>query len=67
MRMSKNKQQVEKEIVRLKQTAAEKAEWSRGRERDKLGSPTKKAAGQSMIRGDRCPSGTDHEALESDR
>jgi lincosamide and streptogramin A transport system ATP-binding/permease protein len=36
---------LKKEIGRLKQTAAEKAEWSRGRERDKLGSPTKKGSG----------------------
>lgn len=42
---------LKKEIGRLKQTAAEKAEWSRGRERDKLGSPTKKAVEQSMTQG----------------
>lgn len=36
---------LKKEITRLQQTAAEKAEWSRGRERDKLGSPTKKGSG----------------------
>lgn len=33
------------EVGRLKQTAAEKAEWSRGREKDKYGSPTKKGSG----------------------
>ncbi|HFI0785931.1 TPA: ribosomal protection-like ABC-F family protein [Streptococcus suis] len=36
---------LKKEIGRLKQTAAEKAEWSRGRERDKLGSPNKPGSG----------------------
>lgn len=36
---------LKREIGRLKQTAAEKAEWSRGRERDKLGSPNKKGSG----------------------
>jgi len=36
---------LKKEISRLKRTAAEKAEWSRGRERDKYGSPTKKGSG----------------------
>lgn len=36
---------IKKEIGRLQQTAAEKAEWSRGRERDKLGSPNKKGSG----------------------
>ncbi|OTN77640.1 hypothetical protein A5886_002740 [Enterococcus sp. 8G7_MSG3316] len=36
---------LKKEIGRLQQTAAEKAEWSRGRERDKLGSPHKKGSG----------------------
>ncbi|HLQ40903.1 MAG TPA: ABC-F type ribosomal protection protein [Tetragenococcus sp.] len=33
------------EISRLKQTAVEKAEWSRGREKDKYGSPHKKGSG----------------------
>lgn len=36
---------LKKEVSRLKQTAAEKAEWSRGREKDKYGSPTKKGSG----------------------
>lgn len=36
---------LQKEVKRLKQTAAEKAEWSRGREKDKYGSPTKKGSG----------------------
>lgn len=36
---------LKKEIGRLKQTAEEKAEWSRGRERDKLGSPNKPGSG----------------------
>ena len=33
------------EISRLKRTAAEKAEWSRGRERDKYGKPNVKGSG----------------------
>lgn len=36
---------LKKEIGRLKQTAAEKAEWSRGREKDKYGDPNKKGSG----------------------
>ncbi|GBD61507.1 ABC superfamily ATP binding cassette transporter, ABC protein [Tetragenococcus halophilus subsp. halophilus] len=36
---------LKKEIGRLKQTAAEKAEWSRGRERDKQGNPNQKGSG----------------------
>lgn len=36
---------MKKEIGRLKQTAAEKAEWSRGRERDKQGNPNQKGSG----------------------
>ncbi len=36
---------LKKEIGRLKQSAAEKAEWSRGREKDKQGNPNKKGSG----------------------
>jgi len=36
---------LQKEIGRLKQTASEKAEWSRGRERDKLGNPKQPGSG----------------------
>ena len=36
---------IKKEIGRLKHTAAEKAEWSRSKERDKLGSPKKFGSG----------------------
>ena len=36
---------LKKEIGRLKQTAAEKAEWSRGREKEKYGQPNKKGSG----------------------
>lgn len=38
-------QKLKKEIGRLQQSAAEKAEWSRGREKDKQGKPTKKGSG----------------------
>lgn len=36
---------LKKEINRLQQTAAQKAEWSRGREKDKQGKPTQKGSG----------------------
>ncbi len=36
---------LKKEIGRLKQTSEEKAEWSRGRERDKYGNPNVKGSG----------------------
>ena len=36
---------LQSEISRLKQTAAEKAEWSRGREKDKYGKPNVKGSG----------------------
>ncbi|HIX69167.1 MAG TPA: ATP-binding cassette domain-containing protein, partial [Candidatus Enterococcus stercoravium] len=38
-------QKLKKEIGRLKQTAADKAEWSRGREKDKYGKPNVKGSG----------------------
>lgn len=36
---------LKKEVSRLQQTAAEKAEWSRGREKDKQGKPSQKGSG----------------------
>lgn len=39
------------EIGRLKQTARDKAEWSRDRERDKLGDPRKKGSGAVPDKG----------------
>ncbi|MDN6639560.1 MAG: ABC-F type ribosomal protection protein [Tetragenococcus sp.] len=36
---------LQKEVRRLKQTAADKAEWSRGREKDKQGNPNQKGSG----------------------
>ncbi|GCF95589.1 Lsa family ABC-F type ribosomal protection protein [Enterococcus florum] len=36
---------LKKEVSRLKQTAAEKAEWSRSREKDKYGRPSEKGSG----------------------
>lgn len=36
---------LKKEVSRLKKTAAEKAEWSRSREKDKLGRPSEKGSG----------------------
>lgn len=42
---SAQNEKLKKEISRLKQAAVQKAEWSRGRERDKLGSPNQPGSG----------------------